>query len=229
MFVGTGTSSMVNCTVFGNVCKGGHGGSGISILNGLIYGPDGHGIGGGVYIQTNALSLLNSIVAGNLGDNSSDGRGSFVSQGYNLIGNTNGTSGFMASDLLSVAANIGPLQDNGGPTLTHALLPGSPAIDAGTVIGAPSLDQRGFPRPAGAGFDIGAYEYGSVYERIQYQNGKAQVWFMTEPNQTYPILATTNFLDWQMIGTIPATSSGQFLFEDNPNLPFRFYKIVPSP
>ena len=60
---------------------------------------------------------------------------------------------------------LDPLSDNGGPTLTHALMPGSPAIDTGddSVLGAPHLlttDQRGvgFPRKSGAHVDIGAYE-----------------------------------------------------------------------
>ena len=61
---------------------------------------------------------------------------------------------------------IGPLQNNGGPTLTHALLPGSEAIDStypsgcGDQIGAPlTTDQRGFSRPVGAACDVGAFEY----------------------------------------------------------------------
>jgi len=61
---------------------------------------------------------------------------------------------------------LGPLQNNGGPTDTHALLPGSPAIDTG-ISGGPNTDQRGFPRPidlpsvpnAADGSDIGAYEF----------------------------------------------------------------------
>lgn len=59
---------------------------------------------------------------------------------------------------------LGPLADNGGPTLTHALLPGSPAIDAGTAAGCPATDQRGYQRPADgdldgmAACDIGAFE-----------------------------------------------------------------------
>jgi len=61
---------------------------------------------------------------------------------------------------------LGPLQDNGGPTWTHALLPGSPAIDQGSSTGLP-FDQRGVNRPydvltvpnAADGSDIGAYEF----------------------------------------------------------------------
>ena len=53
---------------------------------------------------------------------------------------------------------IGPLADNGGDTLTHALLPGSPAIDAGGDCDEP-FDQRGVKRPQGIACDIGGYEF----------------------------------------------------------------------
>lgn len=53
---------------------------------------------------------------------------------------------------------LGPLEDNGGMTSTHALLDGSAALDAGTSAGAPAIDQRGVARPQGAGIDIGAFE-----------------------------------------------------------------------
>jgi MYXO-CTERM domain-containing protein len=55
---------------------------------------------------------------------------------------------------------LGPLQNNGGPTWTHALLTGSPAIDAGATN--LTTDQRNYVRPAGAADDIGAYEYGAI-------------------------------------------------------------------
>src|SRR3990172_5201050 len=53
---------------------------------------------------------------------------------------------------------LGPLRDNGGPTLTHALLPDSPAIDAANPAFCPAGDQRGVTRPQGVGCDIGAFE-----------------------------------------------------------------------
>jgi hypothetical protein len=53
---------------------------------------------------------------------------------------------------------LGPLGDNGGPTRTHRLLPGSPAIDAASTPDCPPTDQRGVPRPQGAGCDIGSFE-----------------------------------------------------------------------
>lgn len=59
-------------------------------------------------------------------------------------------------------ALLGPLADNGGPTLSLAPLAGSPAIDAADAAGCPVLDQRGHARPAGAGCDIGAVETGAL-------------------------------------------------------------------
>ncbi|OLE56503.1 MAG: hypothetical protein AUI36_15720 [Cyanobacteria bacterium 13_1_40CM_2_61_4] len=228
--VNTGLVFVVNCTVTANAAMGGSG-----VLDPRLPSINvrGRGLGGGLANIQGTVHLKNTIIAGNSAGPATnslmDLSGTFLSEGHNLTGDTNGASGFINSDLLNVAANVGPLQDNGGPTFTHALLAGSPAIDAGASDGAPFVDQRGFPRPARFEFDIGAYEFRSAYERVQFQDGKVQVWFITEPNQIYPIQTTTNFLSWQTIGAIPATSSGWFLFEDNPNLPARFYRILLSP
>src|SRR5262249_7450167 len=95
------------------------------------------------------------------------------SQGYNLIGDTTGCviTGDTTGNKSGVAPNLGPLRDNGGPTFTHALLTGSPAIDAGNPAApgsggnaCPVDDQRGVTRPQDgdgdttAVCDIGAYE-----------------------------------------------------------------------
>ena len=73
--------------------------------------------------------------------------GRLTSHGYNLIGNTSGSSGFGKTDLVGVNPDLAPLGDYGGPTQTMALLPGSPAIDAGSnaLAAAAGLttDQRG--------------------------------------------------------------------------------------
>jgi hypothetical protein len=63
-------------------------------------------------------------------------------------------------DTISADPLLGPLQDNGGPTFTHALLEGSPAIDAGNNAAGLDFDQRGdgYPRVSGTGADIGAFE-----------------------------------------------------------------------
>jgi hypothetical protein len=77
------------------------------------------------------------------------GGGSGIS---NTNGNQVGTSGS------PIDPRIGPLANNGGPTRTHALLAGSPAIDAASAADCPATDQRGVSRPQGTGCDIGSYE-----------------------------------------------------------------------
>src|SRR5262249_27131738 len=78
------------------------------------------------------------------------------SSGYNLIGNTQGGSGFVATDLLNVNPLLGPLQNNGGLTQTMALLAGSPALNAGDPAQLGAAHQRGVARRGGV--NIGAYQ-----------------------------------------------------------------------
>ncbi len=120
---------------------------------------------GGIHETTGGTRtyLTNTIVAGNTlldGTTPSDAGGGIDSQGYNIIGNTSGSSGWIASDLQNVSPSLGPLADGGGYTPTHALLVGSRGIDEGTATGAPTSDQRGGLRDVSV--DIGAFEYGAV-------------------------------------------------------------------
>jgi hypothetical protein len=64
-----------------------------------------------------------------------------------------------SSDLVVPDVGLASLANNGGPTLTHALLADSPGIDAADAAICPATDQRGVARPQGAGCDVGAYEY----------------------------------------------------------------------
>jgi hypothetical protein len=87
--------------------------------------------------------------------------GTITSHGYNM--NSDGTCNLTQwTDTPNTDSLMGPLANNGGATQTHALLPGSPAIDAGSCIdqgGNPVvIDQRGVGRPQGAGCDMGAFE-----------------------------------------------------------------------
>jgi hypothetical protein len=109
------------------------------------------------------VSLKNTIVAHNTAPTAADCSGAVSSQGHNL--DSDGSCALGGSgDLSGVDPKLGPLQDNGGPTRTQALLPGSPAIDAGDALGCPPTDQRGTARPQdgdGSGpavCDVGAYE-----------------------------------------------------------------------
>ncbi|HEY3228182.1 MAG TPA: choice-of-anchor Q domain-containing protein, partial [Roseiflexaceae bacterium] len=83
--------------------------------------------------------------------------GAITSSGHNL--SSDSSCGFTAGgDLQNTNPLLGPLAANGGPTPTHALLPGSPAFEAGTNTGCPATDQRGILRPQGIFCDIGAFE-----------------------------------------------------------------------
>jgi hypothetical protein len=140
-----GTVSINNSTVADNQA------------NNLVVSTLGGGNGGGIY---GAVQMYDTILADNAASYAPDLDGSVTSLGHNLIGNTTGGSGFVASDLLSVDPQLGPLQNNGGPTQTMALLPGSPAANTGDNTGAPAYDQRGpgYPRIVGGFIDIGAFE-----------------------------------------------------------------------
>ena len=135
-----------------------------STLSGNIAVEDGGGIdSGGTLIARNTIFAGNTVETGL----SSDLYAVLTSLGHNLIGNARGGSGFAASDLLNVNPLLGPLQDNGGPTQTMALLPGSPAIAAGDPTDAPEYDQRGpgFPCLVDGRIDIGAFEVQPVPAR----------------------------------------------------------------
>ena len=102
-------------------------------------------------------------VAEHFGDGCDVFAGGITADAYNL--ERNNTCGFSGTDLFSVDPLLGPLQDNGGPTQTHALLPDSPAIDAGNPAAPGSGgaaceadDQRGISRPQRVSCDIGSVE-----------------------------------------------------------------------
>jgi hypothetical protein len=88
--------------------------------------------------------------------------GSITSGGYNISSDDGG--GYLSGpgDQINTDPMLGPLQDNGGPTFTHALLPGSPAINAGdpNFVPPPYYDQRGpgFDRVRSNRIDVGAFE-----------------------------------------------------------------------
>jgi hypothetical protein len=179
-----GDVTLNHCTITGNGCSSSGPGMYVSLLGGGLnqFGPG-------------SFTLGNTIVAGNwfdpydgnyadAGDVDLGGQGPkflisgdpWTSVGYNLIGqvSTNSNFGFGPTDKVGTTNQpidpmLGPIQDNGGPTLTMLPKGNSPAIDAGTADGL-STDQRGFPRPVlftgapraqgggGDGSDIGSVE-----------------------------------------------------------------------
>ena len=173
------TTTITNCTLSLNSAFGGNG------------SPAGQASGGGIYTTGDRVDLKSTIVAANTAFNASapapDVSGAFTSQGFNLIGKIDGSTGFPAgTDQTGTIASpldpmLGTLQDNGGLTQTIALNPGSPAIDKGTsasLFGQLTTDQRGtgFPRTfddpsvpnatGSDGTDIGAFELQTIAPTI---------------------------------------------------------------
>ncbi|HET6975746.1 MAG TPA: choice-of-anchor Q domain-containing protein [Pyrinomonadaceae bacterium] len=165
-------ATLINCTVTGNIAQF----------------DNANGVGG----FGSVITLANTIVAKN-GESPNDkdlennlfGPPTFVSQGFNLIGNADGVSAFngvgdqIGNTAVPLDPRLGPLADNGGPTFTHALLSDSTALDAGSNALAkdPNVtletDQRGAGRIADsldpdslAVVDIGAYEFHQTLEDI---------------------------------------------------------------
>jgi hypothetical protein len=152
----SGTLLLENSTVSGNSADA----SGLSFWGSYPYG------GGGIkrISGSGEISIVNSVVAGNTNASIPDiGSGGLVNVNYSAIGNTTGFTPTGANNILDADPMLGPLQDNGGPTLTMAPTSGSPLIDAGSDDLAPTgsiTDQRGlgFYRPFGVSVDIGSVE-----------------------------------------------------------------------
>jgi len=193
-----GNAALSNCTISGNTAWYG-GGGGILIWevplvlnNCTLYGNTALGIvgpgsdasapgqGGGVYVEEpGAFIVNNTLIAGNTAAASGpDVDGAATSNGYSLIGDRSGSTGFAGGEELTVPVGSvidTSLRDNGGLTQTHAVVYNGPAIDGGNNADVPmeiTTDQRGagFPRIVDgdrngtATVDIGAVEYGFPYD-----------------------------------------------------------------
>lgn len=175
-----GTLSIINSTISGNHAtnteSAGIGGGGIAIFGGAVSilnstisdnsSANGPESGGGIWHGGGTLTLGNTILANNV---NGDCAGSATDLGNNLTTSTLacGLSHSVNGNIIGQDAKLGPLQENGGPTLTHVLLPGSPALNAGNnaIARDPQnqplvTDQRGegFARVINDVVDIGAYE-----------------------------------------------------------------------
>jgi CSLREA domain-containing protein len=170
----SGELALTNTTLSGNAAGTEGGGLrnhplGTSTLTNVTISDNTAATGGGIFSLADpfafggSVALKNSLLAHNTSFNCSGGD-PIISHGHNLdSGNTCNFAG--PGDLSSTDPLLGPLADNGGPTETHALLVGSPAIDAGSDdCPPPATDQRGLPRPTDGdadgtyACDIGAYE-----------------------------------------------------------------------
>ena len=180
LYLAGGHTVLINSTLSGNAAYSGVGGgiySGGTLLADYVTIVDNEagngnprvwGRGGGIYSEGAGTQLSNSILADNIApafwdrEQSSDCYGPLTSLGYNLVSDDSNCAliGDTTGNLLNQPAHLGPLADNGGPTMTHGPLFYSPVLNTADPKNCPAADQRGAPRPA-AGIDrcdIGAYE-----------------------------------------------------------------------
>lgn len=176
MLLGRASSVIKNSTISNNNAVSGPGGgirirnsypSEIDIISSTIAANKAYTSGGGID-HDGHLHLSHTIVSGNQAQSAPEisAKGIVEANAYNIFGHSS-QAGIQGIELLGseiIPAQplnkiIGPLKDNGGPTHTHGLVSGSPAIDAGDIgFQLPATDQRGVARPYGEGVDIGAVE-----------------------------------------------------------------------
>jgi len=156
-------NTITNSTITGNSAHHGGGIAGSGNIAHTTFSSNSASIAGGTLYVTGPLELGNTILkAGTSGVNIFNNGGTVTSHGYNVCSDNGG--GFLngPGDQINTDPMLGPLQNNGGPTLTHALLPGSPAIDAGdpNFTPPPDYDQRGpgFVRVFNGRIDVGSFE-----------------------------------------------------------------------
>ncbi len=168
-----GDATIINSTISGNASIGWYGGAAfitdgaVDLVNVTVAGNVSPGFAPadlfvGTFTDASAtLTLTNTIVAsaqdGCFAGFFGAGTVTLVSNGHNVA--TDATCNLTAAgDQPSTDPLLGPLAGNGGPTATHALLAGSPALDAADAAACAATDQRGVARPQGAGCDVGSFE-----------------------------------------------------------------------
>ena len=168
--------TVTNSTISGNQGEGGNcmqtpvgggiverGGGTVTVTNSTISGNSAVEAGGIYNDQNNSLILKDTVLnAGASGGTIFNNGGTVTSLGYNLASDNGGGVLTGPGDQINTDPMLGPLQDNGGRTFTHALLPGSPAINAGdpNFTPPPLYDQRGpgFLRVVNGRIDKGSFE-----------------------------------------------------------------------
>lgn len=228
------TAAVVNST-FSDNYAGGAGAisnqSGwVQLINTTIMAKATDAAVGGIVNIAGTVELENTVVAGTT-DGRPDVAGVFVSAGHNLIGNRGTATGLVhrvngdlvGDTLAPLDPGLGPLDYHGAATRTHAPLPGSPVIDAGSSSGAPASDQSGRPRPQdgnGDGtleVDIGAVErfLGGLAGRSYHDLDHDGTW---DPGE--PLLAgRTVFLDFNGNGNADAGEPYTTTSENQPDTP----------
>jgi len=237
-----GDATLTNSTISGNSATNGNAGGGISngsyslTVKDCTFSDNSATQGGAIYNWTGGTTQIGETVlnAGASGGTLFNNSGAISSLGYNLSSDNGG--GFLTAtgDQINADPMLGPLQDNGGPTFTHALLPGSPAIDAGdpSFTPPPDFDQRGpgYPRVGNERIDIGSFE---VQPPAAPTNLTATAtacqeitlhWTDNSNNETgFKIERSNNGVNFSQIATVPANTTTYVNHLPSPGL--RYYRV----
>jgi hypothetical protein len=199
-------------------------------------GLSGGGVGGNLGQGIGQFVLKNCILANPAAGGNYWG-GTITDAGNNL--SSDATIAFAAiSSFTNANPNLDSLANNGGTTMTMALLPASPAVRAGDADSAPATDQRGQPRKA-LQIDIGAYEtpvipsdIPSILTGTKTAGGSPfKLTFTNTPGTSYSIWTSTNLLlppgNWTCLGFVREIAPGQFQFSDSNSAgsPWEFYRV----
>ena len=177
-----------------------------------IYGTVTHGLVAGTQIANSngTFRVHNCLIA--YGGTNGNAYGPITDDGYNI--SSDGSANLSNNSYNFTDPQLGPLADNGGPTPTMAPLATSPAIDDGDPGTLLNSDQRGFLRPFGDGYDMGAVEYGSIYPAPSPANlsftrsaPNLLLKFSATPTIVYHLQSSTNLTSWIDVETIGGFSS----------------------
>jgi hypothetical protein len=193
VFVRAGTARFVNCTISQNSVQAGSGGS---------EGEAGSGLGAGIFNYQGTVELQNCIIADNTAQTKhNDLEGIFISNGHNLIKDSDGATNLLSSDITGQSPGLLPLAYYGGLTRTYGLGPNSPAINAATT--SEGVDERGEPRDAAP--DIGAFEYDGAFRILNFNasNGSLQFVINAPGTITFFLEAKASLRDpaWRAVKT----------------------------
>jgi len=208
----TGDATVINATFSGNGCTGG------------IGNANGSSLGGNLRNLSGMFTLKNTIVA-----SSSSGANAFgtITDGGNNISSDLSCNFTNVGSLDNTNPRLGPLADNGGSTLSMALLQNSPAIDAGNSAVSLPADQRGAARYGVS--DIGAFEMtpSTILSALYLPNGHLRLQCSGVIGPSYFIQASTNLTTWVVLTDLASVTNRIFEFEDNSaaNFSIRFYRL----
>lgn len=221
----TGDAQLLHCTIAGNLARVGVGGRGF-YWSQVIFGADGNASGSSLSTVPFGLTLANTIVSGIASNAACE---VWMNDGGHNLCSDNSAALSAPGSRNNTDPMLGPLTNNGGPTLTMALRPGSPAINAGDNASCPPTDQRGVPRPFAGACDIGAFEYTYWMLTAAVSPGNVMaVHAWGTPGEICRLLASTTLTNWVPIATNTIGADGKTVFQGNldAGVPQRFYKTI---